>query len=118
MVSKATINQSWVKLVYPNDPKNPCAESFYPDSFWKRIISRLDKKSGKACSEILPRSSYFNRTNPGLDTASVTDETVLKLSSMFSIYTQNLINHTNVTSVGIVQYLEGGEGGSLPRRRS
>ena len=40
----------------------------------------------------------------------VTNETVLNLSSMFSIYTQNLINHTNVTSVGNVQYLEGGDG--------
>ena len=40
----------------------------------------------------------------------VTNETVLNLSSMFSIYTQNLINHTNVTSVGNVQYLEGRDG--------
>ena len=37
---------------------------------------------------------------------------MLKLSSMFSIYTQNLINHTNVTSVGNFQYLEGGRVGA------
>ena len=40
----------------------------------------------------------------------VTNETVLNVSSIFSIDTQNLINHTNVTSVGNVQYLEGGKG--------
>ena len=33
MVSKATINQSEVTLVHPNDPTNRCAESLYPFLF-------------------------------------------------------------------------------------
>ena len=32
MVIKATINQSWLTLVHPNDPTNRFAESLYPFS--------------------------------------------------------------------------------------
>ena len=62
----------------------------------KRLLRRL-----KWLEQNKPRPSYFR----------VTNETVLNLSSMFSIYMPNLINRTNVTSVGKVYYLEGGGGG-------
>ena len=85
----------------------PKACTLYPDSFWKGIISRLGKESGKACSEILPRSSDFNGTNPSL----YTTESLMK-PCLNSIYTRNLINHTNVTAVGNIQHLEGGRAGA------
>ena len=34
MIFKATINQSYVMLSHPNDPRNLCAESLYPFPLW------------------------------------------------------------------------------------
>ena len=60
-----------------------------------------------------PKQSYLVQVTLTEQISSyyrVTDETLLNFSSTFLIYTQNLINNTKITSVGNVQYLEGGEG--------
>ena len=78
--------------------------------------SRVSLARARSLFRPLIPSAWTNKPRPSY--YRVTNETVLNLSSMFSIYMPNLINRTNVTSVGKVYYLEGGGGGGEGRCKS